>query len=142
MANEIRRFGMRQTQTMSGVVRKTIGHACFFEHASNGAIDVEARSTRAQLFLAGRHRRDTQFEEPLLIWRRRFSNNHRVGKVAAVAADHDGIVQDKHVAWLNDTVRGTAAVALRARTDCKVAIDDDRPAGGLYAGGVDAAVNV
>src|SRR5262249_22444669 len=112
------------------------------EDVVNGGVDGAALAPGAELALAGGHRLAAQIVQSSLVGGRLPADDERVGEVAAVAGDDDGVVEDEHVAGLEDAGGGRAAAPFRAGRDGEIAVDDDGVSGGSRAGGVDAAVDV
>src|SRR5439155_24806003 len=96
---------------------------------------------RAQLLLSRRHRLGAQIKQALLVCAGCFANYQRVGEVAAVTADDDGVIKDEHVAGFEDARGGWTAAALGAWRDGEIAVDDNGLARRLDAGAIDAAID-
>src|SRR5437016_1795207 len=126
---------------MTGVMREVLGHAITVKSGLDRLINISASRARSQLFLARRHGAHAQIVKPPLVPRRFPAHDQCISEIAAVAADHYRIIQDEHVAGLQNPTGGWTTASLRPRTHGEIAINDHGLTGRLNTGRVDAPVN-
>lgn len=73
---------------------------------------------------AASHCCHAQVVQPLLIGIRLATDDDRVRKVAAIAVDHHGKIDDQHVARFEDAASGRATGPFRAGTDGEITVDN------------------